>query len=459
LQSAGSCRFRGIAKAASGGYYGTFDPVMNGRRRRLPKIVIIGAGSAVFGLKMLRDIVLTPELGGSELVLVDVNEKALGAMAKMAERVANVRGFPMTVRATADREEGLKGADYVIISVARDKNRLWKLDFTVPMKHGISHPLGENGGLGGLFHTLRSAWLVMEIVKDVERIAPDAWVLNFTNPESRVCMAIARYSKVRAVGLCHGLLEQRRRLGEFLEIPVEEMKFLASGLNHFTWIHEMKRRSTGEDLYPLLRRKLVDAPADFLPLCRFLFETFGLFPSPSDNHCGEYVPYATEFTPPRDLARFAEGAWRADRMKRVARAGETGEGLDEVAPPMASGERAMPIIAALETGKKSIEAAVNILNRGSMPGLPDDAIVEIPATVERGEIRGRKMPPLPQGVVAMLKAQVRVQKMVVDAAMTGDKGLALQAALTDPAVPSAKAAKAAFDELFELEADFLPQFA
>jgi alpha-galactosidase/6-phospho-beta-glucosidase family protein len=146
-------------------------------------------------------------------------------------------------------------------------------------------------------------------------------------------------------------------------------------------------------------------------------------------------------------------------MKRVASAAETGEGLDEVAPPTASGERAMPIIAALETGKKSYESAVNIPNLGCIPGLPHDAIVEIPATVAKGEIRGREMPPLPEGVVAMLAGQVRVQKMVVDAAMTGDKGLALQAALTDPAVPSAKAAKAAFDELFELEVDFLPQFA
>jgi len=424
----------------------------------VPRIVIIGAGSVVFGLKMLRDIVLTPELEGSELVLMDVDEQALGIMGGMAERLAEARQFPLKVQATTDREEALRGTDYVIICVARDKNRLWKLDFTVPMKHGISHTLGENGGLGGLFHTLRSAWLVMEIVRDVERLAPDAWILNFTNPESRICMAIARHSKVRSVGLCHGLLEQRTRLGEFLNIPVDEMDFLASGLNHFTWIHEMKRASTGEDLYPALRKKLATATADFLPLCRLLFETFGLFPSPSDNHCGEYLPYATEFVAPRDLRRFEAGPWRRKRMDQLARAAR-GEGrLDEVAPPTASGERAMPIIAALETGKESHETAVNILNRGRVPGLPEDAIVEVPATVGKGQIRGRRMPPLPEGVVAMLQAQVNVQKMAVDAAMKGDKGLALQAALADPAVPSAKAAKAAFDELFELEAEYLPQF-
>ena len=127
----------------------------------MPKIVIVGAASAVFGVKMLRDIVLTPELRGSELVLLDVNEQALEIIGGVARRLTEAREFPLKLSTTTDRTDAFPDADYVIIAVAREKNRLWKLDLTVPMKHGISHTLGENGGLGGLFHTLRSVWLVM----------------------------------------------------------------------------------------------------------------------------------------------------------------------------------------------------------------------------------------------------------------------------------------------------------
>ncbi len=425
----------------------------------MPKIVIVGAASAVFGVKMLRDIVLSPELCGSELALVDVNEKALEIMAGAARRLSEARKFPLRISATTDRAEAFPNADYVIISVARDKNRLWKLDFTVPMKHGIRHTLGENGGLGGLFHTLRSVWLVMEIARDVERLAPDALILNFTNPESRICVAISRYTNLRFVGLCHGLDEQRSRLSKFLGMEMDELNLLASGLNHFTWIHEIKHGRTGEDLYPLIRKKLSEAPEDFIPLCRFLQKTFGLLPSPSDNHVGEYLPYATEFTPPRALARFEEGPWRANRMRKLAAAARGELPIDEAAPPTPSGERAMPIISALETGNESFEPAVNISNAGSVPGLPEDAIVEVPATVSSHSISGLQMPRLPEGVLTMLRAQVNVQMMAVEAAMTGDRELALQAAMADPAIPSAKAALTAFEELMELEADFLPQFA
>jgi len=235
----------------------------------MPKIVLVGAGSATFGLKMLRDIVLTPGLRGSKLALVDVNEEALANIAGIAERVVKERGFPLEIQSYTDRNQALIDADYVLLSVARDKDRLWKLDYTIPIKHGLKQTVGENGGVGGVFHTLRSVWLTMEIVKDVERLAPNAWILNLTNPMRAIGMAVDHYSKLRCVGLCTGILEQRRRLGEFLGIPTEEMDFLASGLNHFTWIHNMTRAGTGEDLYPLLREKLAGAPPDDQRQLRF----------------------------------------------------------------------------------------------------------------------------------------------------------------------------------------------
>jgi len=169
------------------------------------KLAAIGIGSVIFGIDLLRDLFRVPELRGAELWLVDVNPEALRRMTRLAERLNAAADWDVEVRSTVNRLEALPDADFVVTSVAVDRLASWRTDHELALKHGFASVLSENGGPGGLSHTLRSIPLMVEIACDVERLAPDALLLNYTNPENRVCLALRRHTSVRAVGLCHSV--------------------------------------------------------------------------------------------------------------------------------------------------------------------------------------------------------------------------------------------------------------
>ena len=173
---------------------------------------------------------------------------------------------------------------------------LWEQDFRVPIAYGFKHVLGENGGPGSLFHTLRNFKLVIPIAQDVANICCNALILNFTNPVSRIVMAINLLTKARAIGLCHGVLESRHKIAQILGRPLEQLDIVTGGINHFFWILKMSDTKTGEDLYPELRRRILSKEVDLSPLVRKMVETFGYFTYPSDRHIGEYLSFASEFT-------------------------------------------------------------------------------------------------------------------------------------------------------------------
>jgi alpha-galactosidase len=190
----------------------------------LAKIVLIGAGSAQFGTEMLCDLFAArEELKGSTIVLVDINPEALDIMAQVARRLNEATGRPFLVEATTDRVEALPGAQFVIISIAVKRNELWRLDFQIPLKHGVKQVLGENGGPGGIFHAMRNIPIILDICHDIERLCPDALVLNFTNPEGRICLAAVRYTNLQFVGLCHGIGMAQHAIGQALGLPPHDI--------------------------------------------------------------------------------------------------------------------------------------------------------------------------------------------------------------------------------------------
>jgi alpha-galactosidase len=166
---------------------------------RSTKIVFIGAASASFGPACLLDAIHCEGLAGSTLVLVDIDAERLEVMARLARRLNEVSGAGLIIEHTTDRCEALPGAEFVINSIAIDRNELWKLDWSIPLKHGIKQVLGENGGPGGLSHSLRNIPAILAICKDMERLCPEALFINFSNPESRVCLAI-RQAHLHSVG-------------------------------------------------------------------------------------------------------------------------------------------------------------------------------------------------------------------------------------------------------------------
>jgi len=422
-----------------------------------PKIVIIGAGSASFGFSCIRDAFHTKELWGSELVFVDIDSTALDRMTKVAERINKELGAGYTISKTTDRCEALPGTDYVITSIAINRNEMWKHDFLIPKKHGINHILGENGGPGAVFHTMRNIPIILEICRDIERLCPNALLINFTNPESRICLAIKKYTKVKAVGLCHQIGYGIGIVSEITGIKAEDIDIKAAGLNHFTWMLDIRNKRTGEDLYPLFREKEKEYDPEYEKLSRYMFHKYGLFPTSGDGHLGEYVPYAHEMTSTDGYDFEADEKHRAEQVKLMDDIGAGLVRLDSklLAP---SGEKAFDIIRGVTYNTNEVIDSVNLPNNGYITNLPSDAIVEVPAVVSGNGINGLGMGELPRPIAAMCISQINVQHLVVDAGATGNKELALQALLIDPCVPSARAAEAIFNELMEINKDFLPQF-
>jgi alpha-galactosidase len=416
------------------------------------KIVFLGASSMSFGLSMLRDIFTSDELRGSTLTLVGRNPKTLAKMAELAKLLNNKTGAGLLIEQTTDRRAAFDGAEFVVNATAIDRNRLWKLDFDVPRKYGIRHTLGENGGPGGLFFTLRTLPLVFDFVREMQELCPKALFINFSNPESRIILALGRYSPIRALGLCHGILMGQGDVARIMGLPCERVDVWGAGINHFQCLMQIRDRATGEDLYPLLRTKERDYDPSFAPLTRRLFRAFGYWMTCSDEHFGEYLAYGWEGGENGyDFAGDERGRAEFGNALNLVLAGAP-------LPPdwlTPSGERGAAAIGGIIHNKKRVLESGIVFNRGVVPNLPPDAAVEVPVMADAAGIHPISLGALPDPIAKLLNMQVSVQQLAVEAAVHASKEIALQALLIDPVVNSASAAVKLLDELWDVNRPYI----
>jgi alpha-galactosidase len=462
-----------------------------------PTITVIGAASTTFGPKVLRDILNHPQVGGCTFRFVDLNEERLAIYDRLARRLNEVLERPVSIQSTTKRREALAGSDYVILSVDTGHYKTWELDFSIPARLGVRQVLGELGGPGGLFHSLRQIPVHLDITRDIEALCSQAMVMVCSNPLNRICLALERHARVgQIVGLCHGVeMALYLYLNRVLGIEGDDMEVTAAGTNHFTWILDLRRRSSGEDLYPLMRERLAEIEMDDQPLSRKLLEVYGVFPGCLDSHIGEYIPYAYEFCGLeglnfdghleqeekrwhylRDLAE-DRVAWDtyarylrdfgtdSDSGDTSAQAGDQAVLSEELRLDDFFGPRswadtlAFPIIAAIESHTLHRMPAVNMLNCGTITNLPRDIFVETPAVVDGSGIRPICIGELPQPLAAFCRRDIDQMELAVEAAVTGDRNLVLQAMLLDPVVDSVRVAERVLDEMLKAHADCLPQFS
>jgi alpha-galactosidase len=417
------------------------------------KIVFIGAGSMCFGLSMFRDMFFAEKLQGSTLSLVDINSEGLARMTALARMLNDLSGAGLKIEHTADRRAALDGAEFVLNATAIDRNRLWKLDYEIPKKHGIRQTLGENGGPGGLSFTLRTLPMVLDFARDIEELCPNALLINFSNPESRIILALGKYSKVRAVGLCEGIFGGQGHVAHIMDMPKEKVDVWGAGLNHFQWLTHIRHRETGEDLYPLLRKKDATHDPAFTPLSRRLFRAFGLWVTCSDDHMGEYVPYGWEAgdhgydfdQDERDRAEFLATLKGVLAHRRA---------MPEWWHTPADERGAAVIAGILHNQKRFIESGI-VYNRGVIPNLPGELAVEVPIVVDAAGVHPVSLGPLPDPIAKLLSVQASVQQLAVEAAMRGSKEIALEALLIDPVVNSTTAAAKVLDELWEVNRPYI----
>lgn len=438
------------------------------------KIVLIGAGSTSFGISTVADLFQQrDQFSGTTLTLCDVNGPKLERVRRLTERMNDATGRPFLIESAMDYRDTLAGAEFVLVSIEVDRLERWKLDWEIPFKYGFKHVLGENGGPGGLSHALRTVPLVLGIAQEMEKRAPDAYLINYVNPLSRVCLGVTRYTKIKTVGMCHQINKGYSLVGQVLGlIPLTHEHFpeaeiarelktkidiKQAGLNHVTWIWDMRERATGRDLYPEFRKRLERMDTSWEPLSRRLYRAFGLFPATGDGHVGEYFSYAHESSELRGYDFEGRTRESVELDARVERAGTDGALLEEFLS-YESGERGLDVAAGLLNNLNQYELNVNVVNDGALPGLPDWAIVEVPATVSGAGVLPLRVPPLPAGITAMLNQQAAIHDRVVEAAVHGDRQAALQALLLDPVISHYEAADKMLDELLTTHRDYLPAF-
>ncbi len=441
------------------------------------RIVLIGAGSAQFGYGTIGDILQSEILAGSEIVLLDINPVTVGVVEETGKAFIEEHGLPYHVTATTNRAEALQGADYVIISIeVGDRFELWEQDWRIPQQYGVQQIYGENGGPGGLFHALRITPPILEICADVMEICPEAVVFNFSNPMSRICTTVTRaFPDLKFVGLCHEINSLEMFLPLVLEVPYDQLKVRAAGLNHFSAVITAEYAETGADAYPDIREKAPlffgnmpsldsvfkyfketgiwpEKPEDFATIekeawpergvFKAVLEKFGVLPITSDSHFGEYIQWAYDVTDHKginDFYRFYK------------------EYLSNVEPKieLRLSERIVPIIEGILTDSGYEEPAVNIPNNGLLTDLPDWISVEVPATVDKDGLHGISMGRLPSGFLGLLTNQVAVHDLTAEAIINKSRSAALQALLVDPIVNQYRGIEEMLDTMIQYQEKWL----
>ncbi len=442
------------------------------------KIVLIGAGSAQFGFDMLGDLFQSPALSDCHVALHDINVDALERVHRAGREYIDSHDLRIELSATLLREEALVGADFCVIAIeAGDRFALWEQDQSVPRRFGFRQVFGENGGPGGLFHALRVVPPILEICTDIERICPDAWVFNYSNPMSRICTTVHRaLPQLKFVGLCHEIASLYQHLPLILDTPIANLEFRAGGLNHFSVLVEASYRDSGKDAYPdvlakaadyfeslpdlgSIMKRLLEAEAGSTLVSdsdwreavspwaergvfRVLLEKFHCLPITTDSHIGEYLQWAPEVADHEAVLDFYTyyKKW-------------TLRGNPEIKATRS--ERLVKIVEGILTDQRYEEAAVNLPNEGLIPQLPDFIVVEVPAWIDRMGISGIRLDAMPRGFAGLLSNQVAVHDLVAQAIIEGSKDLVVQALLVDPVVDRVGAAEPLVEAMIGLQPEYL----
>jgi alpha-galactosidase len=443
------------------------------------RIVLFGAGSVSFGLSTLGDILTKGEesLAGSTIVIHDINEQALnrmyGAVKKTLDEVSqDFETPPFKLEKTLDPVEALKDANYNIVSIENGPRiEQWMQDYYIPRKYGSKQIFGENGGPGGAFHSWRQIPPMLKIARIMEDVCPDAWLMNFSNPMSRITWALTKATKIKTVGLCHGIGSAMRHFTEIFHTELDNIDFISAGLNHFYWLIKVAAKKafnmgtfgnfptrnveTGENLLnDVKERSLLWAKMNEMPLVEECINLYGYLPFPDQSHIGEYIPWADSYCPDSkyDYQKYLKGG---DDKK--ARLDLTIAGRET---PFwwvnASEERAINIIIEMESDAKAYEHAVNVPNNGSISNLNPACVVEVPAIIDKKGIHPVSVGAMPDGIAQLMQREVALQELVVNAAITGDRAIALQALSFDGTIMGPRIAQAIFDELYKLQKPYLP---
>ncbi len=389
------------------------DPVIRAVPSMSIRIVILGAGSATFSGAVVRDLAITAGLHGAHVVMMDVDESRLGTIARLAERISDELTAGLTVTTTTNRAEALAGADFVINTALVGGHDTVEAERALAERHGFYR--------GATLHAYRQCLFFLEVARDMERLCPEAWLIQSANPVFEGCTLMHRLTSVKCIGLCHGHYGYRH-VARVLGLELEHVTAETHGFNHCVWLTGFRYR--GQDAYPILDRWIKNGAdrywaehhdRDFrdLHLSRAAVHQYRLFGLLGIGDTPRFAGwwYGTDLETRQhwytaDGGFDSELGWakylktRAQRVATIAEAaGDDSRPITETFPPKLSDEQIVPVIDALANDRPGI-FQVNVPNRGPVVrGFPEDLVVEVPAVVDGAGVRAVAVSDLPAKVV------------------------------------------------------------
>jgi alpha-galactosidase len=461
----------------------------------MSKITFLGAGSTVFAKNLIGDILSFPELADSIISLHDIDSERLETTRIVTERIARGLGVVPLIETHLDRRAALVDANYVIgIFQVGGYEPATVTDFEIPKKYGLRQTIGDTLGIGGIMRGLRTIPVYLEMVRDIEELCPDAVLLNYVNPMSMVTWALNKATKIKTVGLCHSVQGTAEQLARDIEIPIEEINYIAAGINHLAFYLKFER--DGVDLYPAIRQVVAEDRIPSWNKVRYeMLTRLGYSVTESSEHFAEYVSWFIKRDRPDLIEKFnipldeyirrcevQIAGWEATKAtvenpdvpvdipamnEKLKAAGASDyelevmagmfESFDNVAQ---SHEYGAYIIHSLETGTPRVIYG-NVMNEGLIENLPQESCVEVPILVDKNGLQPTKVGALPPQLAALIQTNINVQSLTVEAALTGKREHIYHAAMLDPhtaAELDLDQIWSLVDELIAAHGDWLPKF-
>lgn len=432
----------------------------------MARISFLGAGSTIFAKSVLGDCLHVDSLKDAHISLVDIDPDRLHVSEVMLRNINRTLGTGATIEAflAEDAPAGLEGADYVINAIqVGGYEPSTVVDFEVPKEYGLRQTIGDTLGIGGIFRALRTIPVMLDYCRIMEKVAPRAWLLNYSNPMAMLTGAILKATAVRTVGLCHSVQVCAPHLCRMLDLPSDDLQWKIAGINHQGWLLEISRH--GVDLYPEIKRRAELPEYKHKDAVRFeVMKRFGHYVTESSEHTAEYVPWFIRSDAPELIDRFGipldeyprrcrhqiEG-WARMREELLA---------DRPLHHQRGHEYASYILEAMETGVPFAFGG-NVLNTGLITNLPRNCCVEVMCVADRTGITPTFVGDLPAQCAALTRTSVNVQELTILAALTQRRDYIYQAAMLDPHTAAELTIDqiiALCDHLIEAHGDYLPAY-
>lgn len=434
------------------------------------KFAFIGAGSLDFTRDLIRDILTFEAFADCEIALMDISEKRLEYAFDGVMRIIKKGGYKATVTTTTNRLEALENADGVLITILQGGVDVWRSDIEIPMKYGVDICVGDTRGPSGIFRFLRTAPVMLDIIRDVEKVCPNAIVLNYTNPMAMLVSYLQTQTKVHVTGLCHSVQGTAEMLAEWIGADPKDVEYTCAGINHQAFHLEFKVK--GKDAYPLIKAATQKDEVYNEEQVRVeMYKHLGYFPTESSGHNSEYNAWfrkrpdliekycttGTGWNPGEHAYILKEYLDRETSWEQEYKDWVKSDDIDLER----GNEYASHIFNAIFGDKTPYAFNGNVRNKGYITNIDEGACVEVPVIADKDGIHSTKVITLPDHLSILVNNSAKIEELAVKAAIEGDPNMVFRAILFDPltsAVLSMQEIRDMVQEMLTKNQEFLTNF-